>query len=224
MQPTILLIDDEPDVVALLKDYFELNGYLILTAYHGFEALKQAEKQPDAILLDVNMPGMDGLQVCRQIRNFVACPILFLTAKIEDSERVDGFNAGGDDYIIKPFSLEELGARVAAHIRRDQRAAIRSRMKFEDGLVIDYSGKAIYYKEEPLNLAKKEYEIITFLAQNSGQVFDKDRIYERLWNNDSDGDSTVVAEHIRRIRAKFAAVGCKTYIETIWGVGYKWVK
>ena len=224
MKNTILIVDDEPDVVDLLKDYFDINDYLTLTAKNGTEAIKQAEKQPELILLDINMPDFDGLEVCKRIREFVSCPILFLTAKAEDTDKINGFAVGGDDYIVKPFSIVELGARVAAHIRRDQRQVNKDKAKFEDRLVINFTTKEVHFQGEKVTLTKKEFVIIEFLSLNSGQVFDKERIYESLWGWDSEGDSSVIAEHIRRIRAKLSAVGSKPYIETVWGVGYKWVR
>ncbi len=224
MPDKILIVDDEEGVVSLLKDYFEINGYDILTAKDGAQAIKQSEKQPDIILLDVNMPDLDGFEVCKRIRNFVSCPILFLTAKIDDADKINGFSVGGDDYIVKPFSIDALGARVSAHIRRDKRRTGNSKVKFEDEMVIDYSAKLVYYKDEAIPLVKKEFEIVEFLSTNSGQVFDKERIYEHLWGWDSEGDSSVVTEHIRRIRAKLMGAGSKAHIETVWGVGYKWVR
>lgn len=223
MQEKILIVDDEIDIVNLLQDYFTLNGYETLTATSGEEAIRKAEKQPDLILLDIGMPGLDGLQVCAKIRNFVSCPIVFLTARIEESDKLQGLGSGGDDYIVKPFSIDELGARVAAHLRREKRKQRCSRIKFDDDLAIDYTERAVYYQNKPLSLAKKEFDIVELLSQHAGQVFDKERIYERIWGYDSEGDSTVVAEHIRRVRAKFAAAGMKPAIETVWGVGYKWV-
>lgn len=219
----ILIADDEPDVVCLLQDYFELNHYLVLTAESGEEAVRAASKNPDLILLDVNMPGMDGLEVCRRIRDHVACPILFLTAKIEDSDKVAGFAAGGDDYILKPFSLDELGARVASHIRRDHRDTARHNVCFCGSLSIDYSAMRVAVDGTALVLAKKEYQILELLSLNPGQVFDKERIYERIWGYDAQGDNAVVAEHIRRIRAKLGRYGEEWHIETVWGMGYKWV-
>jgi DNA-binding response OmpR family regulator len=224
MPDKILIVDDEKDVVSLLKDYFEINGYDIMTAKNGTEAIKQSEKQPDIILLDVNMPDLDGLEVCKRIRNFDSCPILFLTAKMDDADKINGFSAGGDDYIVKPFSIDALGARVSAHIRRERRQTGNNKVKFEDEMVIDYSAKSLYYKDKAIPLAKKEFEIVEFLSMNSGQVFDKERIYERLWGWDSEGDNSVVAEHIRRIRAKLMGAGSKAHIETVWGVGYKWIR
>lgn len=222
----ILIADDEPDIVAMLKDYFEMNGYEIITALNGREAIAQSEKNPDIILLDVNMPDADGLTVCRTVREYVSCPIIFLTARIEDSDKIAGFAAGGDDYVIKPFSLNELGARVAAHIRRDRRSASGNdgvNVRFFGSLAVDYSAKTVTAGGKPLEFPKKEFEIIELLSMNAGQVFDKERIYERIWGYDAEGDSSVVAEHIRRIRTKLAAVN-ESRIETVWGMGYKWVK
>ncbi|MBD5144415.1 MAG: response regulator transcription factor [Ruminococcus sp.] len=221
----ILIADDEPDIVAMLKDYFEMNGYEIITALNGREAIAQSGKNPDIILLNVNMPDADGLTVCRTVREYVSCPIIFLTARIEDSDKIAGFAAGGDDYVIKPFSLNELGARVAAHIRRDKRSSSDSvvNVRFFGSLAVDYSAKTVAAGGEPLEFPKKEFEIIELLSMNAGQVFDKERIYERIWGYDAEGDSSVVAEHIRRIRTKLAAVN-ESRIETVWGMGYKWIK
>ena len=179
MKYRLLMIDDEELIrkgfLARLQ-YLNLEFEEILEASSGKEALLLLEKKSvDIVVTDIHMPDMDGLTVCRSIRDFVSCPILFLTAKIEDGDKIKGFRAGGDDYIVKPFSIDELGARVEAHLRRD-----------------------------------------------SGQIFDKERIYEKIWGFDGQGDSSVVAEHVRRIRSKMAAMGCKPYIETVWGVGYKW--
>ena len=224
MAKRILVVDDEPDIVSLLKDYFVLNQYTVMTASNGTEAVRQAEKQPDLILLDINMPEMDGLAVCRRIRDFVSCPILFLTAKVEDADKITGFQAGGDDYIVKPFSLSELGARVDAHLRREERRWGSGRVRFGGELSVDYGERAVYFKGEPVPLAKKEFDILELLTINQGQVFDKERIYEKVWGYDSEGDSSVVAEHIRRLRSRLAAAGCGDRIDTVWGVGYKWVK
>lgn len=224
MRDRILIVDDEADIVSMLKDYFELNGFDTITALNGVEAIKKAEMQPDIILLDINMPDIDGMEVCTRIRSFVSCPILFLTARIEDGDKIKGFGVGADDYIVKPFSIDELGARVLAHLRRERRHRGAARLRFDDKLAIDYTERSLYYDGVQLSLAKKEFDIIELLSLHIGQVFDKERIYELVWNYDSDGDSSVVAEHIRRIRAKFAKAGMRPYIETVWGVGYKWVK
>lgn len=222
MVSKILIVDDEPDVVNLLSNYFELCGYNVLSAYDGEQALEKISQKPDIILLDVNMPKLNGFEVCKKIREFVSCPILFLTANVEDIDKINGFSVGGDDYITKPFSLDELGARVSAHLRRDMRLQKKSDLKFSDDLVIDYSSKSVYFKEKQIPFSKTEFDIIELLSSNVGIIFDKERIYERLWGYDSDGYSMTVVEHIRKIRAKFMEEGCKSYIATVWGCGYKW--
>lgn len=223
MQHKILIADDEIGIRSLLKDYFEINGYLVYTACDGAETVAQAGRcAPDIILLDINMPKMNGLEVCRHIRAHVSCPVIFLTARGEDMDKVTAFSSGGDDYVTKPFSIDELGARVAAHLRRENRRRGSTQVRFEGDVVIDFSARAVLVGEKKLALAKKEFEIVELLSQNRGQVFDKERIYELLWGWDSEGDSAVVAEHIKRIRAKLKAAGAGQYIETVWGVGYKW--
>ena len=221
---SILVADDEKDVVSLLKDYLELKGYCVYAANNGKEAIEQASRTPDLILLDVNMPEADGFEVCRRIRDHVSCPILFLTARIEDEDKIQGFAAGGDDYIIKPFSLEEIGARIAAHIRRDHRVNTANNVRFFGDVVVDYSNKTVSVREEALDLANKEYRIIELLSMNTGQVFDKERIYEKIWGYDAEGDSSVIAEHIRRIRAKLGRYDEDRHLATVWGMGYKWIK
>ena len=123
----IMIIDDEIDILSMLARYFRLNGYVVLTAENAIEAQKKLAQQPDLILLDINMPEMDGISFCKNIRDYVSCPILFLTANTDDRNKISGFSAGGDDYIVKPFSIDELGARVSAHLRRENRAKKRRR-------------------------------------------------------------------------------------------------
>ena len=222
MDYKILIVDDEPDIVSMLASFFTGNGYQALTAHSGMESLRRVEQNPDIILLDINMPDMDGLEVCELIRDRVSCPILFLTARIEDRDKVKGFFAGGDDYILKPFSLMELEARVCAHLRLEARHKSDTRLRFVGNLAIDFAKRQLFCGKEEILLTKKEFDIVELLSQNPGQVFDKERIYEKLWGYDSEGDSSVVAEHIRRIRTKIAAHTDRPYIETVWGCGYKW--
>lgn len=224
MSYNILIADDELDIVKMLAGFFSGKGYNVLTAANGIDTIKQAERKPDIILLDINMPGLDGLSVCERIRDYVSCPILFLTARIEDADKVKGFSVGGDDYIVKPFSLVELDARVKAHLRRETRHSFNAQIKFADELTIDYAERCIFFMDNRIALAKKEFDIVELLSSNPGQVFDKERIYEKIWGYDSEGDSSVVAEHIRRIRTKIATYTEKSYIETVWGCGYKWKK
>lgn len=224
MKNRLLIADDEADIVTMLTSFFEGKGYEVMTAFDGTEALKQVEKRPDLILLDINMPGLNGLEVCSRIRDYIDCPILFLTAKIEDMDKVRGFSAGGDDYIVKPFSLAELEARVSAHLRRQARHSMETCVKFIGDLTIDFAQRSLFYGKEKIVLSKKEFDIVELLSQNPGQVFDKERIYELVWGYDSEGDSMVVAEHIRRVRTKIAVFTDRSYIETVWGCGYKWIK
>lgn len=222
---TILIVDDEKDMSTMLKRYFEMNGYLACVAENGLQAIEKAGKQPDLILLDINMPDLDGIEVCRRIRDFVSCPILFLTARIENQDKLKGFAAGGDDYIVKPFSIDELGARVDAHLRREERRKNQQvRTKFDDDLIIDYTAKEVYFKGKQIPFLPREFEIIELLSTYPGQLFSKDRIFEHIWNMDSNADVGVIMEHISKIRAKFAKAGCKIYIQTVWGSGYKWIK
>lgn len=224
MQDTILIVDDEVDILSTLSDYFLYNDYRVITAANGQEALKKAATQPSLILLDINLPDLDGLNVCTRIRRFVSCPILFLTARAEESDRIRGLGLGGDDYIVKPFSLEELGARVAAHLRRERRRGETPKVYLDDTLAIDYTKRQLYINEKEVALAKKEFDIIELLSGHAGQIFSKEQMYERIWGYDSEGDSAVVAEHIRRIRAKMADAGARPYVKTVWGVGYQWIK
>lgn len=224
MKYKILIVDDERDVVELLKDYFEMNGYDTLLAYNGIEAIKQVNKNPDLILLDINMPDTNGYEVCSKIRDVISCPIIFLSARIEDIDKIKGFSVGGDDYVMKPFSIDELGARVQAHLRREHRQSVHRHFTFAGSLTIDYSSKEVKYKDRIIEFTKKEYEIIELLSTHPGQIFDKERIYEKLWGWDSEGDSSVVAEHVRRIRLKLTQLDHESYIETVWGMGYKWIK
>lgn len=219
----ILIVDDENDILSMLKDFFEINGYFVLTADNGYDAIKQAQKQPDIILLDINMPKMNGFDVCEKIRNFVLCPILFVTARTEDIDKVLGFKIGADDYIVKPFSINELGARVEAHLRREFRSSRKTKIMFDGNFVIDYISREVFYKKNILEFTKIEFDIIELLSTNHGQVFSKERIYDNVWSWDSEGDSSVVVEHIRRIRSKILNSGSDDCIKTVWGVGYKWV-
>lgn len=223
MNYKILVIDDEKDVVSLLKDFFEIQGFTVYTAYDGMEALHKVEVNPDIILLDINMPQMDGIEVCKRIRDYVSCPILFLTAKVEEQDRIRGLTVGGDDYILKPFSLDELEARVTAHLRREERKMSKEKIRFSKEFVISYSERSISYKGTPITLTKTEFDIVEILSMNKGNTFTKEAIYEKLWGFDKDGDSSIITEHIRRIRTKLSNYCNDPMIDTVWGVGYRWI-
>ena len=202
MKPTLLIVDDERGIVDTMKAYFSPQ-YEVLTACNGQEAVQKAERQPDLILLDINMPGMDGLSVCRTIRAHVACPILFLTARIESADQIIGFQAGADDYILKPFDLDELAARIAAHLRREQRRISPSNLRFFGECAVDYSARTVTVHGEDVPLSRREFDILELLSLNAGQVFDRERIYETVWGIDGDGSSDTVMEHVRKIRYKW---------------------
>ncbi|MBD5542571.1 MAG: response regulator transcription factor [Lachnospiraceae bacterium] len=224
MNDTILIADDDRELLKMLKSFFEIRKYSVITAENGAEALKMAERNPDIILLDVNMPHMDGMEVCRLIRDKVSCPILFLTARAEEQDRVNGLMFGGDDYILKPFSLKELEARIRSHLRREERNRGKALCRFYGELSVDYTAKKVQVGEEALEFTKLEYGIIEFLSMNPGIVFDKERIYERVCGYDAEGESRVVTEMIRRIRNKLRERTDREYIETVWGMGYRWIK
>ena len=208
----------------MLNQYFTLKNYTIITAENGVEAIEKINMNPDIILLDVNMPGMDGIEVCKRIRDIVSCPIIFLTARVEEKDRIMGLLSGGDDYITKPFSLKELDARIIAHLKREERIHKKTEQRFYGDLIIDYARKLVQIKGEELELTKLEYQIIEFLSMNPEVVFDKERIYEKISGYDAEGDSRVVTELIRRIRKKINQYTEHEYIETVWGMGYKWKK
>lgn len=220
----ILMVDDDKELLKMLSRYFTLKNYTIMIAENGIEALEKISMNPDIILLDVNMPGMDGIEVCRRIRDTVSCPILFLTARVEEQDRVMGLLSGGDDYVLKPFSLKELEARIIAHLKREERLHRKTEQRFYGDLVIDYIRKAVQMKGQILVFTKLEYEIIEFLSMNPEIVFDKERIYEKISGYDAEGDSRVVTELIRRIRKKMKLHTEHEYIETVWGMGYRWRK
>ncbi len=220
----ILIIDDDTELLKMLRKYFEMKKYEITTAENGIEGLNKIKLQPDIILLDVNMPKIDGIEICRKIRDKVSCPIIFLTARVEEQDIVNGFSSGGDDYILKPFNLKELDARIAAHLKREERRKIKTECSFWGELSIDYRAKTVQIHEKYLELTKLEYAIIEFLSMNPGMVFDKERIYEKVCGFDAEGDSRVITELIRRIRNKFQKYTETEYIETVWGMGYRWIK
>lgn len=221
MSYRILIVDDEIEVASMLQRFLQRRSYIADYCLDGAEAMRMAESQPDLILLDINMPQMDGIELCRAIRDTVSCPILFLTARDQEADKVEGFAAGGDDYIVKPFSLPELNARIEAHLRRERREKVIQRKIFGQ-VTVDYSAREVYAGGEKIYFNRKEYEIIRLLSLNRGQAFERGTIYDRVWGLEGNGDDTVIMEHIRRIRRKFADAGCGPCIETVWGIGYKW--
>lgn len=225
----VLVVDDEKEIRQLLKEALAMEGYVTDLARDGAEAVELLKNRPDLILLDINLPDTDGYQVCTAIRSFVSAPILFLSARVEEADRVMGLKAGGDDYIVKPFGMDELLARIEAHLRRQERTArmqmhpLPEGIVMDGGLVIDFKGHRILKDGEDTGLTKTEFLIAEFLFVNRGQVFGREQIYERVRGYDSVGDAGIITEHIRRIRKKLGPRKDGEWIETVWGMGYKWV-
>lgn len=215
----ILAVDDDRGILAVIRKALEKEGYLVDTLDDPEKIDPERLSDYQLILLDVMMPGTDGFTVCRRIREQVDCPILFVTAKTEEGDLITGFGLGADDYIRKPFGLGELRARVAAHLRRENREK-RHRITLGD-LEFSLQAKEIYCQGQQIPLTKSEYAICEYLALNRGQVFSKERIYEHVFGYDGESDSSVITEHVKNIRAKLQKVGASP-VETVWGIGYKW--
>lgn len=224
MKHKILIIDDEEMILTMMKKCLEAENFLVYTANNAKKALELMSVAPDIILLDINMPEMDGLELCQFVREHISCPIIFLTARVTEQDVIKGLSVGGDDYITKPFRVDELLARILAHLRREERKNNADNLKFDEELIIDYNSRMVFLGMRQLDFSNKEFEIIRLLSQNVGIVFDRETIYEKLWGYDGEGDSIVVKEHIRKIRNKMANYTEKNYIETVWGVGYRWIK
>lgn len=218
----MLIADDNRQIVSILSEYAKKEGFEVSTAFDGEEALALARQEAfDVILLDVMMPKKDGFEVCRQIRQFSNVPILMVTARGEDFERIMGLDIGADDYIVKPFSPGEVMARVRAILRRMARDSSHNRLVY-DGLSIDLDEYATELDGQPVSLTKKETEILWLLATHRNKVFTRDNLLESLWGYDYYGDARTVDSHIRRLRAKLDAYPHPLWeIKTIWGVGYK---
>ena len=222
MTQKILVVDDELMLTDLLDAHLTQRGYSVCKVNNAEEALAKLDWKPDLILLDIGMPGTDGLQLCQTIRNHVGCPILFLTARIAEQDKVDGLVAGGDDYITKPFSLRELTARIEAHLRREARGCQTSEVVAAQGLLINRSQRKVFSGDREIAFSKREFDILNFLVSHPNQVFDRERIYAAVWGIDGQGDAGVVKEHVRKIRRKLSEACSSEPIETVWGMGYRW--
>ena len=215
----ILVVDDEQPILELIKNGLRKDGYLITACQTTADVDMQKLHLYDIILLDVMMPGVDGFEYCKKIRNIVDCPILFLTAKTLEEGILYGLGIGADDYITKPFRIAELRARVNAHLRREQRER-HSVLTFEK-IKFDLAAKELWVAGNRVNLTKSEYLICEYLARNKGQVFTKEQIYEAVFGLDGDSDNSTIATHIKNIRAKLEKLNIQP-ISTVWGIGYKW--
>lgn len=220
----ILVIDDDIEILKLVKACLNKAGYLVYTMDHVYDSSIEEFKGYELIILDIMMPQKDGYEVLSEIRDKVSCPIIFLSAKSRDDEKVKGLLEGADDYISKPFSIDELTARVRAHLRREKRA-IAPKTLDVDGATFFLESKEIYVNGQQIPLTKYEYRICEILAQNRNRVYAKEDLYDKIYEPDCDSDAQIrtITEFIYQIRKKFAVQGIEP-IKTIWGVGYKWEK
>ncbi|GLC29538.1 response regulator transcription factor [Clostridium omnivorum] len=221
-QRTILVVDDEENVSGLLKIYLESEGFKVETAADGLKAIEIAkELNPDLIILDIMLPFKDGWQVAQELRKDMDTPIIMLSAKGGESDKILGLNLGGDDYVTKPFSPGEITARVKAILRRAKTEKQECDILNFPQLIIDFSKYEIISKGEKIITTPKEVELIWLLASNPGVVFTRERLLDKIWGYDYLGDSRTVDTHIKRLRRKIEKGELYTYLHTVWGVGYK---
>jgi DNA-binding response OmpR family regulator len=227
MQTTILIVDDEPAVTELLEYNLKKGGYAVLTAADGREALRLArESQPGLILLDVMIPEIDGLDVCRELRKTSSTPVIMITARGEEIDRVVGLELGADDYICKPFSVRELMARIKAVLRRSQSDVTSQTEKTilygPGGLSINPDIRVVTVNNETINLTKLEFNVLYVLCQNTNRVLTRDRLLELVWGYDFSGDNRTVDSTVKRLRARLRSASPEAdCIETVRGVGYR---
>ena len=223
----ILIIEDEVSIAELEKDYLELSGFDVKIELTGDAGLATALRENiDLIILDLMLPGVDGFEICRKIRETKNTPIIIVSAKKDDIDKIRGLGMGADDYMTKPFSPSEMVARVKAHLARYERL-INSGMPSNDvieirGIKIDKTARRVWVNGEETNFTSKEFDLLTFLAQNPNHVYTKEELFKEIWDMESIGDIATVTVHIKKIREKIEYDTSKPqYIETIWGVGYR---
>ncbi|HEX5043411.1 MAG TPA: response regulator transcription factor [Candidatus Polarisedimenticolaceae bacterium] len=220
----ILVVEDEADIALSLRYNLEREGgYAVTVAADGERALREAEKSPpDAVLLDLNLPGMDGLEVCRQLRRRAATarvPILMVTARVGEGERVTGLDEGADDYVTKPFSIKEVLARLRAVLRRT--SGDDGEVLEDAGLRLDLASREVHVEGAPVVLTRKEFDLLADLLRHRGRVLTRERLLERVWGYDYPGETRTVDVHVRRLRQKLGAP-VEARIETVVGVGYRY--
>ena len=228
MRKKILVVEDEKKIAELERDYLEANGYEVEIAFDGKSGLDRAlESDFDLVILDVMLPGIDGFEVCRQIRKSKECPVLMVSAKKDEIDKIRGLGLGADDYITKPFSPSELVARVTAHISRYERLTSKGEEPVNyviniGNLSIDKNARRVFINDEEVSLTNKEFDLLVFLASNPNVVFSKDTIFDKIWGLDAIGETSTVTVHINRIREKIEDDSSNPqYIETVWGAGYR---
>ena len=223
----ILIVEDEKDIAELEKDYLELSGFEVEIVNDGTQGLEKALNEDfDLYILDLMLPGTDGFEICKRIRDVKDTPILMVSAKKDDIDKIRGLGLGADDYVTKPFSPSELVARVKAHLARYDRLIGSQAQKNEviqiRGLKIDRTARRVWVNGEEKQFTTKEFDLLTFLAMNPNHVFTKEELFRNIWDMESVGDIATVTVHIKKIREKIELDTSKPqYIETIWGVGYR---
>ena len=227
MSKRILIVEDEESIADLEKDYLELSSFEVEVANDGETGLKKGlEGDFDLIILDLMLPGVDGFEICRQIRDKKNTPIIMVSAKKDDIDKIRGLGLGADDYMTKPFSPSELVARVKAHLARYERligSNVEENKVIEiRGLKIDTTARRVWVNGEEKSFTTKEFDLLTFLASHPNRVFKKEELFNKIWDMESIGDIATVTVHIKKIREKIEFDTSKPqYIETIWGVGYR---
>jgi len=226
----ILIIEDELDIAELERDYLEMNGYQVAISQNGTEGLKLAlSNQFDLIILDIMLPGMDGYKICREVRPVIDIPIIIVSAKKDEIDKIRGLGIGADDYITKPFSPQELMARIKSHLSRYDRLKIDNNHRIQEfqfgTLRIESETRRVFIEEREVLLTAKEFDLLLFLASNPDIVFNKGYLFEQIWGLDSIGDVATVTVHIRKLREKIEVnPSDPKFIETIWGAGYRFKK
>lgn len=227
MSSRILIIEDEESIAELEKDYLELSGFDVTIEGQGDVGLELALKEDfDLYILDLMLPGMDGFEICERIREKKDTPIIIVSARKDDIDKIKGLGLGADDYMTKPFSPSEMVARVKAHLARYDRLVSNKKPENDiveiRGIKIDKTARRVWVNGEEKQFTNKEFDLLTFLAENPNHVFTKEELFRKIWNMDSVGDIATVTVHIKKIREKIEYNTAKPqYIETIWGVGYR---
>ena len=223
----VLIIEDEESIAELEKDYLELSGFEVITEKDGTKGLNTALTEDfDIMILDLMLPGVDGFEICKKVREVKNTPIIMVSAKKEDIDKIRGLGLGADDYMTKPFSPSELVARVKAHLARYERLVTSNKPSNEiieiRGIKIDKTARRVFVNGEERIFTTKEFDLLTFLAENPNRVYTKDELFKSIWDMESIGDIATVTVHIKKIREKIEFDTSKPqYIETIWGVGYR---
>lgn len=230
MKKNILIIEDDLSIAELQKDYLEVAGFEVNVYNNGLEGLKAfQDNKVDLLILDIMLPGMDGLEILRNLKDDKDVPVLLVSAKKEEIDKIKGLSSGADDYITKPFSPGELVARVKAHLENYERLKLRFSEGAKKanalsirGLKIDIDSHRVFVLGKEVNLAQKEYALLLYMAQNPNRVFGREELFERVWGLEAMGDSATVTVHIARIREKIESdLSNPQYIETVWGAGYR---